>query len=194
METSVTPQTLNVSDLGGTTHVPAAGANPPHPLVADLGGITRVPAPEINAPTPLPDSLPAPKIPDNVSLANAVEYSPQFKSAMNKAYIAAGAGQRNAESGFAVDAEGKPGPIQTVEGHEITAHIPTDSTAYVHTHPPRSKGVDRNGPSPGDVEEAKRLKKPLMTADASGLYETDAQGNTTQVFKDLGWLNPKKPK
>lgn len=129
----------------------------------------------------------------------AIENQPQFKDAATQAWKISEVNamrKQNTEAGFTV-ADGKPNAVTQGTGSMRAGDVGnlpqvwySNTETALHTHPP-TPGTDGR-PSPDDVAIAKRQKKPVMVLSKDGLFEVDAQGNMTQVYKGLDWLSKKK--
>jgi len=166
------------------------------------------------APT-IEESENAPVIPNDVNRSDiteqgAIENQPRFKKAAKQAWDetlmdasaamfspqATGSKYGHTEAGFTVSKEGKVSPVsknsvaKDETGGSLEQHPNDDTAILLHTHPPLPNTSQR--PSPADIAIAKQLKKPILVASREGLFEIDAQGNVSQIYKDPSWMGKKK--
>jgi proteasome lid subunit RPN8/RPN11 len=131
------------------------------------------------------------------ALVNSGDFRNQSKAAWNAVNKG---GNPWAESGFSVYGDGGASSLHT-ETHPAGAGMASacawhDNISYgkddfgiVHTHPNASS----DKPSAGDVEAAKKIKKPIYVTSRTGLWMASPDGKVTQVFKSPTWLSDKKP-
>lgn len=141
--------------------------------------------PRINAPFLAP-TLPMPVDNNIKSLSpyDAIEYSPAFLGKLHEALNQAKL-RGPAESGFWMGASGGYAPITTVQGREVHIRPAPTAKLVAHTHPTWAGAVGR--PSDNDIQQARKLGIPLLTASDQGVFETDGSGKTTQLFNGAGW-------
>jgi hypothetical protein len=135
------------------------------------------------------------------SADDVLEKSPKFKEAALSAMLKTNAqSAQNSgvglEAGFTVGNNGQPSAITTQRdvSDESRGHMrqyvgPKDFGA-LHTHDVRHSDT----PSTDDQKAARETKKRVFVSSKSGLYEIDAQGGVTHVYKSPSWYSDKNPK
>lgn len=138
----------------------------------------------------------------NITQKGAIENSPAFKDAAQKAYVATNNGNSKVEAGFGINRDGRTTPVSTHEQEGIIDRngIPTsgsldqkydgNTAALLHTH----NNVGQAKPSDQDVAMARQMKRPLMVASRDGLYEVDALGDINHVFNSPDFMQQQAEK
>jgi hypothetical protein len=150
-----------------------------------------------NDPTYLHTDFPTPQPDKN----GVLELSPKFRQAAASTVIKTNAqSAQNSgvglEAGFTVGNDGKPSAITTQRdvsdesrGH-MRQYVGPKDLGALHTHDSRHSDT----PSTDDQKAARETKKRVFVTSRSGLYEIDAQGGVTHVYKSPSWMTDKNPR
>ncbi len=132
--------------------------------------------------------------PADITAEGAVENNPEFISTANDAWRQTGDGTNRGEEGsFTVMKNGDytPTTFHTASSEEpfdsVSQQVYPQTALTFHTHPNDAEAE----PSKADIEVAKRIKRPVLVASRSGLYEISPDGSILQVYKDASWMDKK---